>query len=175
MGLCIQGTSFQHYNMQLRLSTISHLCKYNENIVLWDISTKCKQHKPTNGVKTDWPFPGSQAAVWQTEIRQIYMNSQLLIIRNDIYNVNGRSLDNPPTYGGWITSPPTYETGCFTPRTIQNRTNHPLRQFWTAVCYSKVGFVFFSFLLFRLNHWKSIVNHRKIIKWKIQFCCTPRE
>jgi hypothetical protein len=20
-----------------------------------------------------------------------------------------------PTYGGWITSPPTYETGCFTP------------------------------------------------------------
>jgi hypothetical protein len=27
--------------------------------------------------------------------------------------------------------------------------------------------VFFFFYLFRLNLWKIIVNHRKIIKWKI--------
>jgi hypothetical protein len=60
--------------------------------------------------------------------------------------------------------PPTYETGCFTPRTIQNRTNHPLRQFWTAVCYGKVGFVFFFFFVISAEslkkHSKSQKNHK---------------
>jgi hypothetical protein len=69
-----------------------------KNIVLWDISTKCKQHKPTNVVKTDWLFPRSQAAVWQTKIRQIYMNAQLLIIRNDVYNVNPTDFCFPFTH-----------------------------------------------------------------------------
>ena len=37
------------------------------------------------------------------------------------------------------------------------------------------GFVFFFFYLFRMNHQKIIVNYRKIIKWKINFCWTPYE
>jgi hypothetical protein len=54
-----------------------------------------------------------------------------------------QSLLHPPTYGGWDTSPPTYENGVFTPLIFLKGTNHPLKQFW-----------------------KIIVNHKKIIKWK---------
>jgi hypothetical protein len=42
------------------------------------------------------------------------------------------------------------------------------KQFWRRFC-------LFLFYLFRLNLWKIIVNHRKIIKQKIQFCWTPHE
>jgi hypothetical protein len=55
-----------------------------------------------------------------------------------------------------------------------------LERFRRRFCYSKWWFCYSEmilsfFYLFRLNLWKIIVNHRKIIKWKIQFCCTPHE
>ena len=42
------------------------------------------------------------------------------------------------------------------------------KRFWRRFC-------LFLFYLFRLNLWKIIVNHKKIIKWRIQFCWTPHE
>jgi hypothetical protein len=94
-----------------------------------------------------------------------------------------KSLLNSPTYQGWSTSPLKLWNGLIYPWTFQNRLFYPLGGFqrrfyysnrgllqWRRICYNACGFVFVFFYSFPLNLWKIIVNHRKIIKWQIQFC-----
>jgi hypothetical protein len=81
----------------------------------------------------------------------------LLSRTNPCTTRRGKSLDNPPPMGVGSHHPQPMKPDVLPPRTIQNRTNYPLRRFWTAVCYSNDGFVFFFFVISA----ESLKNHSK--------------
>jgi hypothetical protein len=86
-----------------------------------------------------------------------------------------------PHLSRWFTSPPNYETVYFTPLNfskpvkLSRAVSDGSFATVTACLLQWQWFYLFLFYLFPLNLWKIIVNHWKIIKWKIQFCWTPRE
>jgi hypothetical protein len=76
--------------------------------------------------------------------------------------VGKKSLDNP-TYGVGSHHPRPVKPDVLPPNYLKPDKS-PLRQFWTAVCYSKVGFVFFFPFFISAEslkkHSKSQKNHK---------------
>jgi hypothetical protein len=86
----------------------------------------------------------------------------------------------PPTFVKVCFSSINFKTGQITSLNFSNRAFYLPGTVLKAVCYSKQWyatvtggaatvpvFCLYLFYLFRLNLWKIIINHRKIIKWKI--------
>jgi hypothetical protein len=114
--------------------------------------------------------------------RQVFSFYMLSILRF-YYFVRNRIWKKsnwPPNYWGWFSLPPQLWNGLIYPLNFAKPAKSPPRAvldggFATVIryWYNNSGFCPFLFYLFRLNLWKIIVNHKKIIKWKIQFCWTP--
>jgi hypothetical protein len=116
-------------------------------------SENCPQHFHSNSLRNAIFTP--ILCEMQLLLRKVYITTQLFMV-------------------DYLTSPQNYKTRYSIPWTFQNRSNNPLSGFGRWFCNSSTV-LSFLFYLFPLNLLKIILNHRKNIKWKIQFCWTPRE